>query len=218
MAREKQSQEDRYFAPFPTMLRELMQSRGVTQEALAKVTGRTRQTVSQYVNGISEPSYDVLVDIADFFDVSTDYLLCSKKSLSEEVLQFFSGEPRARQNLSVLLRLRKIEAVTEKLRKLYLFDSFRPDIPCSGDENSLVMQLFREISRTCGKYEAVADRFSYQFASSPERAGTYYTEGPENFMERLENLLDDFAAADEGRNFPGAVIAELMRLEQASRR
>lgn len=75
MARNKTSVEEKYNAPFPTALRTLMEERGKTQENIANATGKTRQTVSQYVNGISEPGYDVLVKIANYFDVSLDYLL-----------------------------------------------------------------------------------------------------------------------------------------------
>lgn len=75
MARNKTPIEEKYNAPFPTALRTLMEERGETQENIAKAAGKTRQTISQYVNGISEPGYDVLVQIADHFDVSTDYLL-----------------------------------------------------------------------------------------------------------------------------------------------
>ena len=42
---------------------------------LSMVTGKTRQTISQYVNGISEPGYDTRVIIAKYFNVTTDYLL-----------------------------------------------------------------------------------------------------------------------------------------------
>lgn len=74
MARNKYP-EDKRNSPFASALRELMAEKGTTQEDLAKVTKKTRQTVSQYTNGISEPSYETLVKIADYFDVSTDYLL-----------------------------------------------------------------------------------------------------------------------------------------------
>ena len=74
MARNK-NQDDSYNASFPSALRRLLQERGETQGDIAAATGKTRQTVSQYYNGISEPSYDTLVKIADHFDVSLDYLL-----------------------------------------------------------------------------------------------------------------------------------------------
>lgn len=75
MARNKTPVEEKYNAPFPSALRTLMEERGETQENIAKAAGKTRQTISQYVNGISEPGYDVLIKIADYFDVSIDYLL-----------------------------------------------------------------------------------------------------------------------------------------------
>lgn len=35
----------------------------------------SQNTVSQYETGIREASYDALIAIADYFDVSIDYLL-----------------------------------------------------------------------------------------------------------------------------------------------
>ena len=61
---------------FSSTLRLLMETPPITTQAqLAEITGKTRQTISQYVNGISEPGYDTLVKIADYFDVPLDYLL-----------------------------------------------------------------------------------------------------------------------------------------------
>ena len=67
--------DDKSHNPFASALRKLMTERDIKQEGLAKITGKTRQTISQYTNGISEPGYETLVKIADYFDVSTDYLL-----------------------------------------------------------------------------------------------------------------------------------------------
>ena len=65
----------KYNQPFPQRLRTLMTEKKVTQDTLAAVLKKKRQTVSQYMNGISEPGYDSLCKIADYFDVSADYLL-----------------------------------------------------------------------------------------------------------------------------------------------
>ena len=74
MARNKK-QGDKYNSPFAASLRQLLEDRNVTQGDIASLTGVTRQTVSQYCNGISEPGYDTLIKIANYFDVSVDYLL-----------------------------------------------------------------------------------------------------------------------------------------------
>lgn len=63
-------------SPFAVTLRNLMDEEPVTTQAkLAEITGKSRQTVSQYIHGISEPGYDTLGKIADYFHVSVDYLL-----------------------------------------------------------------------------------------------------------------------------------------------
>ena len=56
-------------------LKELRVSKGLYQKDVAKVLGVDRTTYVKYENGNSEPNLDMLVAIADFFDVSTDYLL-----------------------------------------------------------------------------------------------------------------------------------------------
>lgn len=45
-----------------------------TQAEIAKALNITPQAFSYYING-REPSYEILISIADFFDVSLDYLL-----------------------------------------------------------------------------------------------------------------------------------------------
>lgn len=75
MAGRNKTISEKFNSPFAKSIRSLMEERGMTQDELAQAVGRTRQTVSQYVNGISEPGYDTLVKIADSFNVSVDFLL-----------------------------------------------------------------------------------------------------------------------------------------------
>ena len=75
MPRVKKNSNDEYNAPFATNLRELMDERGMNQSTLADYIGVTRQAVSAYSLGISLPDIEKFEKIADFFDVSTEYLL-----------------------------------------------------------------------------------------------------------------------------------------------
>lgn len=75
MAGRNKTISEKYNLPFATNIRNLLGEQNITQDELAQKIGKTRQTVSQYVNGISEPGYETLVKIADFFNVSTDFLL-----------------------------------------------------------------------------------------------------------------------------------------------
>lgn len=60
---------------FSKMLRQLREQRNLTQKDIAKYLGITRQAVASYESGKREPDYNVLKNIADYFDVSVDYLL-----------------------------------------------------------------------------------------------------------------------------------------------
>lgn len=71
---QRNKEAGKYNKPFPAHLRKLMGERNITQNELAQIVGKTRQTVAQYVSGISEPGYDTLVIIAKHFNVPIDYL------------------------------------------------------------------------------------------------------------------------------------------------
>lgn len=60
---------------FPSRLRRLLTEKGDTITALARELGLSRQAVSLYVDGTNTPNADKLCAIADYFNVSTDWLL-----------------------------------------------------------------------------------------------------------------------------------------------
>ena len=59
-----------------SQIRQLRTARNLSQVQLAKALGVTKQSVSNWENNNIQPSIDMLVKIARFFSVSTDYLLC----------------------------------------------------------------------------------------------------------------------------------------------
>ena len=58
-----------------TKLKELRKLAGKTQKEIAAAIGVTLSAYSNYEQGTREPSYQILVSIAKYFDVTTDYLL-----------------------------------------------------------------------------------------------------------------------------------------------
>jgi Helix-turn-helix. len=52
-----------------------VQKNNVTQKELAEYLCVQRNAISRYENDEREPEYDILVKMADYFSVSTDYLL-----------------------------------------------------------------------------------------------------------------------------------------------
>ncbi len=60
---------------FGNKLKTLRLQNNLTQAQLAKKLGVTKSVVSAYETSLRMPSYDVLIAIAKFFNVTTDYLL-----------------------------------------------------------------------------------------------------------------------------------------------
>ena len=60
---------------FATQLRQLRKSMGLTQSQLANALETTQRNISYLESGKIEPDLLMLWKVADFFDVSVDYLL-----------------------------------------------------------------------------------------------------------------------------------------------
>ena len=56
-------------------IRELRQEHGLRQNQLAKSVNVAANTLSQFESGKANPGYETLIAIADYFEVTTDYLL-----------------------------------------------------------------------------------------------------------------------------------------------
>lgn len=56
-------------------IRELREDRDITQTQIAEKLNISQRTYSRYENGVSTIPLEILVKIADFHNVSTDYLL-----------------------------------------------------------------------------------------------------------------------------------------------
>lgn len=56
-------------------LKELRKSRGISQIKLAIDLNTNQNTISRYETGEREPGINELIKIADYFNISIDYLL-----------------------------------------------------------------------------------------------------------------------------------------------
>ena len=63
------------YSNFGENLKQLRKSRGLTQKDFGTMVGLSKAVVSKYETGMGYPSFDVLVRIAQYFGVTTDYLL-----------------------------------------------------------------------------------------------------------------------------------------------
>ena len=56
-------------------LKLMREKRGISQLKLAMDLGLTQNSVSRYESGVREADYKTLITLADYFNVSIDYLL-----------------------------------------------------------------------------------------------------------------------------------------------
>lgn len=81
MDKNKKSSIENFNKPFAKTLRDLLDGinsplvRKISQKELADNVGVSRQVISQYCNGDTSPNVEKLKTIAEFFKVSSDFLI-----------------------------------------------------------------------------------------------------------------------------------------------
>lgn len=75
-------------------LKHLRLQKGLTQEQLAEIIGISRSALSMYETDQREPDLGTLIKLADYFSVTTDFLLGRDWK-----------DPAAQENLQKLIRL-----------------------------------------------------------------------------------------------------------------
>lgn len=64
-------------------LKELRRKQNISQSQLGEILGVTGQTVLNWENGIYEPKIEHLIKLADYFNVTIDYLVERKNTISK---------------------------------------------------------------------------------------------------------------------------------------
>lgn len=60
---------------FSERLKQLRESKNLTQKAVAESVGMAPMAYQRYEYGTRDPAFSQLLSLADFFDVSIDYLV-----------------------------------------------------------------------------------------------------------------------------------------------
>lgn len=151
---------------FPEILRRLRINKNLNQADIAKEIEMSVQSYSAYENN-REPNYDLLIKLADLFDVSTDYLLGRSefKNTAEEFSlkdDSNSGDDCSPDILSINL-YREIKACAENARifykeKMRTDDGTRDLLFCLQEKISGDIALFNQIFDILMYYRDFSDR------------------------------------------------------------
>ena len=77
---------------FSNILRQLRSEKNISTYKLADILHVSRASISNYETGRRTPDYELLVEIANFFNVSIDYLLgrTSDRRTADQILEEYS--------------------------------------------------------------------------------------------------------------------------------
>ena len=117
---------------FGDALRNLIKERNLTQKGLAKQFNLAPSTLSCYLQNTREPDFSTLTMIADYFDVSFDYLLGRDANSADEDQE------------AELLRV--FRAMPPDLRAIYL------------SQGKAILQVTAEDQRPASPSASVSDR------------------------------------------------------------
>lgn len=89
---------------FGDILRNLLGDRGITQKQLAKNLNIAASTLGNYIQDSREPDFETLKRLADYFEVSVDYLIGHRTPkadthMEDELLCVFRALPIDQQEL-----------------------------------------------------------------------------------------------------------------------
>lgn len=120
---EKERKADKYYDTFPTKLRNLLKARNITHTSLASHLNISRQSISQYCDGSTQPNIETIIKIAEFFNVSTDFLfglsdvestdpatqsLCESLGLSEIAVNYLRQDSNISKVINFLVNQHSI--------------------------------------------------------------------------------------------------------------
>lgn len=118
---------------FGEILAELRQDHKMTQKELAEEMFVTVGTISNYENGVHYPDIEKLIALADFFNVTTDYLLgrcrvdispdifedniLGEKKLGQLIEDVRNITPARKQALSILIDDMKLGSIVRQYNR-----------------------------------------------------------------------------------------------------
>lgn len=174
---------------FATKLRNLMSEFGTTQQELADALSVKRQTISLYTTGQSKPDVEQLAVIADYFNVSADWMLglTGDRKRTPSTVDDLGLSERAVSNIAQYGLM--IETLNRLLERVD-FSAFIAQIalylkhinkkgPSIEDLSSAELSAYRDILTSHG----------FQVSMPEERALVHYGRA----TEYLKKVLDEIA-------------------------
>lgn len=92
-------------------IKELRKQKNITQDRLATAIGVSRSSVAMWETNNTQPDFDLIKKLADYFGVSIDYLLGYEIEKSEEKKEMPELTPQQKILLENITKLTDIECI-----------------------------------------------------------------------------------------------------------
>lgn len=132
-------------------LKQLRAENNLTQTNLADILGIAKTTLAAYEQGKSEPSNETILKIADYFNVSTDFLLGNSNYKNTQEEFDFKDAIILSEEEELLTLFKKITSCYQFLNNLYTDNNIRPVA------SRLSHQLIQHLHCIVSAYETMND-------------------------------------------------------------
>lgn len=209
MPRVKRNIQDGYNTAFATRLRELIERDNITQNQLANIIGKTRQAVNNYTLGNTAPDADTIIKLANYFNVSSDYLLGLSNAISKnedlKAVCKYTGLSES--------TITSLHAQAEILNNFNYDDFFGTDIYNEKEMRFFSKSLFvlndllrylnlRDISQEIFDYVCVSKKIDYIYDNySKKRDGCIYYPTGEEVIDVDESKRKELAGYEEKKEY-----------------
>lgn len=166
--------------------------KGLTQAELASTLNKKRSTISGYETGGKEPDFDTLCEFAEFFGVSTDYLLglSNTPGNRDEMLHGISAKMK---DLYLIMPATLRDTVSEAYKSFYdiLYDDMRS--ACS-ERLSTYVDLFSAIAGSRNEIKKLVDSFGSSAADLTALSDVLSAQN--DLKHKVEDILDKLLEND----------------------
>lgn len=135
MTSDKEKMNATFFRTVAWNVMRLRESRGLTQIQMAEEIGISRQQMGRVESGLGELSFEALIKIADFFEVTVESLceatprrrdirVEKRHSIEEKdelkFIKFFSGSPKVKKLLLTPRSFRKVKICHDEVSEIFV--------------------------------------------------------------------------------------------------
>jgi len=140
---------------FSQRLKKLRKERDITQEDLAKTLNYGRTAIAGYESGRNQPDYNILTKLADYFDVSADYLLGRTDERNNNMNKIMKPNPKFFEWLKIQhLSIQEDYWKRNEVDKAHI----RNKSPFSDIEEEFINKAIEKVKTTTSNNAAIIDR------------------------------------------------------------